>query len=124
MATKPVDPDDVKAFYEKWVAAGRPGIAEFARQSGRDRGATWRWLVKYAAELGLAADDQRAALQGFAPDQDMTHPAAATATTSAARCSCCATACLRCRSLPTARWCGLRAAVPSSRASRRARFSV
>lgn len=74
MATKPVDTEAVKAFYAQWVASGRPRIADFARQTGKDDTTTRRWLNKYAAELGIDAEDQRAALQGFAPDQDMTHP--------------------------------------------------
>lgn len=74
MATKPVDKRAVKRFYDKWVAAGRPSFAEFARQSGKDETTTRRWLNRYAIELGVAADEAAAARKGFAPDADMVHP--------------------------------------------------
>ena len=72
MTTRPVDPDAVKALYQQWVESGRPPIRAFAKQLGRDETTVRRWLTRYAAELGLAAEDQRAALHGFAPDHDMT----------------------------------------------------
>lgn len=74
MATKAVDPDEVKAFYDSWVQAGRPVVSEFARQCGKDETTARRWLRKYAVQLGIAGEDSRAALQGMAPDHDMVHP--------------------------------------------------
>lgn len=73
MPTRPVDPEDVKAFYDQWVAAGRPVFSDFARSTGRDVTTTKRWLNQYAVQLGIAAEDQRAAMQGFAPEHDMVH---------------------------------------------------
>lgn len=73
MPTKPVDPDAVQAFYGRWVAAGKPRMSDFAKQEGVNDSTARRWLGKYATEMGLAVEDQRAAMQGFAPDHDMTH---------------------------------------------------
>ncbi len=73
MATKPVDAKQVKRYYDKWVKAGRPKISEFARQTGKDGTTARRWLNRYAAQIGIEAEAQRAALQGHAPDQDMVH---------------------------------------------------
>src|SRR5574340_662253 len=74
MVTRPVDVEAVKKFYADWVAAGRPKVADFARAQGVDQTTARRWLNKYAAELGIAAEDQHAALHGMAPDADMVHP--------------------------------------------------
>ena len=73
MATKPVDPKQVRALYDRWVAAGRPPMRDFARMVKRDESTVRRWLRKYAAELGIAAEEQRAAVHGFSPEHDMTH---------------------------------------------------
>lgn len=73
MATQPVNPDDMRILYAKWVETGRPRISEFAKLVNKDETTTRRWLRKYAAELGNASEDSRAAMQGFAPDQNMTH---------------------------------------------------
>jgi hypothetical protein len=73
MATKPVSKRAVQRFYDRWIEAGRPKIAEYARQIKMDDTTARRWLNKYAVELGISAEEQRAAVQGFAPDQDMTH---------------------------------------------------
>lgn len=74
MPTPPPDPVAVEAFYRQWVEAGRPSPAKFARALDKDERTTRRWLNEYAVKLGLAADDQRAALHGMAPDADMVHP--------------------------------------------------
>lgn len=73
MPTPSVDAQAVRDFHEAWVAAGKPRIAEYARQTGKDDTTTRRWLNKYAVELGAGAEASRAAMQGFAPDHDMTH---------------------------------------------------
>lgn len=74
MPTPPPDPVAVEAFYRQWVEAGRPSPAKFARAVDKDERTTRRWLNEYAVKLGLAADDQQAALHGMAPDADMVHP--------------------------------------------------
>lgn len=73
MPTKPVDEQEVRAFYAQWVDSGRPAIAEFARQTGKDRTTARRWLNKYAVDLSTSAEDQRAVLQGFSPEHGLTH---------------------------------------------------
>lgn len=74
MSTRPVDFEAVKQFYADWVEAGRPRIGDFARATGKDETTARRWLQKYAVEMGLAADEQKAALHGMAPEADMVHP--------------------------------------------------
>lgn len=73
MATKPVDQQEVRALYARWVSEGRPQISPFAASVGMDRSTVSRWLNKYAAAMGLTAEAELAARQGFAPDSDMTH---------------------------------------------------
>src|SRR5574340_285757 len=73
MPTRPVDPEEVKALYQKWIEAGRPRVSDFARTVGMNCSTCQRWLNRYAIDLGIAAEDQLAALKGHAPDQDMTH---------------------------------------------------
>lgn len=74
MATKPVNKRAVKRFYDNWVAAGRPSISEFARQTGKDDTTARRWLNRYAVDLGVTSEEARAAMKGMAPDADMVHP--------------------------------------------------
>lgn len=74
MATQMPSAERVKELYDLWVESGRPPINEFSRRIGKDQTTTRRWLNKYAVSMGIAADEQKAALQGFAPDADMTHP--------------------------------------------------
>lgn len=74
MATRPVDPQDVRAYYQKWVEAGKPTISEFARQTGKDETTARRWLTKYAANMDVTTDDTLATLHGFAPDHNLIQP--------------------------------------------------
>lgn len=74
MPTPPPDPAAIEAFYRQWVEAGRPRFSDFAKLAGKDVTTTKRWLNQYAVRLGIAADDQQAALHGMAPDADMVHP--------------------------------------------------
>lgn len=74
MPTPPVDPKAVEAYFEQWVAAGKPAIPEFARQTNKDPRTAQRWLNDYATGLGLKPEGARAVLQGFAPDIDLVNP--------------------------------------------------
>lgn len=74
MATRPVDPTEVRALYSSWAAAGKPPISEFARQMGKDETTVRRWLNKYAVEMGVASEGTLAVVQGFAPDIDLIDP--------------------------------------------------
>lgn len=73
MSNPGYDLEALREFYEAWVAAGRPRVCPFARQMGKDEDTARRWLNKYAASLGTSVEASRAAMQGFAPDHDMTH---------------------------------------------------
>lgn len=66
--------EQVKALYDTWVEAGRPKFSVLARHVGKDETTCRRWLNKYAVNMGVAEDDARSAMQGFAPDHDMVHP--------------------------------------------------
>lgn len=74
MANPGRDPEALREFYESWVEAGRPQVAPFARKVGKEPDTARRWLNQYVASLGLGASVEaaRAAMQGFAPDHDMT----------------------------------------------------
>lgn len=63
--------EQVRALYAEWVSEGRPPIATFARERGKAERSVRRWLTQYAVDMGI---EQRAAMQGFAPDADMVHP--------------------------------------------------
>ncbi len=73
MPTPPVDPDALQPFYDGWVAAGRPNFTEYGRQTGKSRDTVRRWLTQHVITLGATVEDSRAAMQGFAPECDMTH---------------------------------------------------
>jgi hypothetical protein len=60
-------------MYSQWVASGKKPIATFARDIGRPNNTVKRWLTDYVLRLGIESEDKRAAIQGFAPDHDMTH---------------------------------------------------
>ena len=65
---------EVRALYRQWIDAGRQPIETFARSIGRSSKTTRRWLTDYVVRMGIEATETRAALKGFAPDHDMTHP--------------------------------------------------
>lgn len=77
MPTPPVNPDEVRAYYEQWVNAGRPTISHFARATNKSDCTARRWLTKLVLELGTEPDQVQAASRGFAPDFDMTRVVAA-----------------------------------------------
>lgn len=73
MATRPTDPALLQAYYEQWIAAGSPRIAEFARMTDKDVRTAGRWLSKHACTLSETPGGQQAVLQGFAPDFGLNH---------------------------------------------------
>jgi hypothetical protein len=63
--------EQVEALYAEWVQCGRPSITAFARERKKSDSTVRRWLTQYVFDMGI---DQKAAMRGFAPDNDMVHP--------------------------------------------------
>lgn len=64
---------ELRDFYNKWIAAGRPTRVEFARQQGLSERTVRRYLNAYARGVADTTDDQLAALQGFSPEHGLVH---------------------------------------------------
>lgn len=67
--------EKIQALYDRWEAAGKPPLDPFAREIGMPRTTVQRWLSDYYARISSLPDARRAAMQGFAPEHDMTHTA-------------------------------------------------
>lgn len=67
---------EVKQLYDDWVEAGKPQIQTFAKARGLSTSTAKRWLKVYVYRMGILNDDPEAAqlaMQGYAPEHDMTH---------------------------------------------------
>lgn len=61
----PAPTEKMQACYDEWVAAGRPLLAHFARDTGRPLTTVDRWIKSHMAKSGEKLIKSRAAASGF-----------------------------------------------------------